>query len=77
MEKIVSTSLYGVKCVIGQSTRMPNTITMRVDRVIIKDAVDLYDLQKEDETPKSGLLGFKLVAVYADGEEPVKIEIQE
>lgn len=69
MEKQVSTSLYGVKCVIGQSTRMPNTVTMRVDRETVKDAVDLYDLQKDDETPKSGLLGFKLVAVYAD-EEP-------
>jgi hypothetical protein len=83
MEKIVSTNLDAVKCVIGQSTKKDNTVTMKVDPRIIIEAVELWESMKKGLKPTSGLLGFKLVAVYAElppleeGQKDLDIEIEE
>ena len=52
-EKIVSTNLDAVKCVIGQSTKKDNTVTMKVDSKVIIEAVELYDSIKKGLKPKT------------------------
>lgn len=66
MKKIISANVDGVKCVIGQSTSKSNTITMRISAKDVIPAVEFFDLKRNGEQPEQGLIGYELVAVYAD-----------
>lgn len=66
MKKNISTNLESVRCVIGQSTRKHNTITMIVSPDEIIEAVKFFDDRKKGIKPKEGLIGYELVAVYAE-----------
>lgn len=76
-KQIISTKMENVKCVIGQNTKQPNTITMRVPETEIIEAVNLFKTLREGNKPESGLLGYELVAVYADGSDKKEDEIIE
>lgn len=65
---IKSEKIDGVTCRIGVRTKMPSTVTMAVDNVFIMDAVQLFEALERGETPEHGLIGMKLIAIYA-GEE--------
>lgn len=65
---IKSEKIDGVTCRIGVRTKMPSTVTMAVDNVFIMDAVQLFEALERGETPEHGLVGMKLIAIYA-GEE--------
>ena len=65
---IKSEKIDGVTCRIGVRTKMPSTVTMAVDNIFIMDAVQLFEALERGETPEHGLIGMKLIAIYA-GEE--------
>lgn len=71
----VSVKMENIACVIGQNTRKHNTVTMRVDRSFILEALDLYEAEREGRDPGKGLVGVELVAVYQDEVSPEQMEL--
>lgn len=72
MTKIkISTKVEGVTCVIGQTTRKNNTITMRCPEDNIVDAVKFFKDSKSMAKPEKGLIQYELYACYID-EAPEK-----
>ncbi len=75
----VSTIMAEVRANGSIRTNKPSTITMEIGHRLANDAYGLFLDEKEDKKPEIGLIGFKLVAIYEDGEpepEPVEIEIE-
>lgn len=66
MTQTKSTKIENVNCVIGQNTKKPNTITMRIAEADILEAVALFKTLREGNKPETGLIGYELIAVYAD-----------
>lgn len=65
-KKTISTKMENVKCVIGQNTKQPNTVTMRIHERDILEAVQLFQTLREGNKPESGLIGLELSAIYLD-----------
>lgn len=66
MKKEISVKMENCECVIGKSTKKHNTVSMRVSNKDIIDVLELYEAEKRGEKPEDGIIGLRLVAVYAD-----------
>ena len=75
MEKheTVSTIMAEVRANGSISTKKSSTVTMKIGHRLANDAYGLFLDEQEDKKPETGLIGFRLVAVYEDGKpEPEK-----
>ncbi len=66
--QIKSEKIDGVVCRIGVRTKFSSTVTMAVDNGFIIEAVELFEAMERGEAPETGLIGIKLMGIYA-GEE--------
>ncbi len=68
-EKLVSETMFDVKVNGSYSTHKASYVSMIVEHRAAPGAADLFmEIKETKEHPKTGLIGFKLVAVYEDGE---------
>lgn len=63
---IKSEQLESINCVIGKSTRKPNSVTMTISSTFMIEVVALFELLKAGKKPKTGLCGLKLIAEYVE-----------
>lgn len=66
MKKEISVKMENCECVIGKSTKKHNTVSMRVSNKDIIEVLELYEAEKRGEKPEDGIIGLRLVAVYAE-----------
>lgn len=72
--KQVSKIVDGVRCVIGQATKKPNTVTMTVSGKFAIEAVEFFDAMRKGEEITEGLIGMELIAHYAGEETEAELE---
>ena len=67
-EKLVSETMFNVKVNGSYSTNKPSFVSMELDHRLAPDAANLFmELEEKQRPPETGLIGFKLIAVYGDG----------
>lgn len=64
--KQVSKIVDGVRCVIGQATKKPNTITMTISGKFAIEAVEYFEALRKGDEITEGLDGLVLMAHYAE-----------
>lgn len=68
-ERLVSQTMFNVKVNGSYSTNKPSFVSMNVEHKLAPDAASLFmELEENQKPPKTGLIGFKLFAVYEDGQ---------
>ena len=68
-EILVSQTMFNVKVNGSFSTNKPSFVSMQVDHKLAPDAASLFmELEEKQKPPEAGLIGFKLLAVYEDGQ---------
>lgn len=72
--KQVSKIVDGVRCVIGQATKKPNTVTMQVSGKFVMEAVEYFDALRKGEEITEGLIGLELIAHYAEDVKEADLE---
>lgn len=72
--KQVSKIVDGVRCVIGQATKKPNTVTMQVSGKFAMEAVKYFDALRTGEEITEGLIGLELIAHYAEDVKEADLE---
>lgn len=83
-EVLKSKAVEGVIPRGAMATKKPSIITMALDHRFAAEAYGYFEDKKEGKLPDTGLIGFKLMALYEDGrdalipdEEVVGIELGE
>ena len=75
VEKVVSEVVFNVISNGTKSTNKPSQVTMVIPHRLAPKASELFLDLKENIQPEKGLIGFKLMAVYADGVSPEQQEL--
>jgi hypothetical protein len=75
-KEVISKNIENVICTMGTQSKKPNTVVMSIPDEIIMDALALYRDKKKSVERTEGLLRYELVAVYADEDEVLDIDLK-
>lgn len=75
-EILKSKAVEGVLPRGATATKKPSVITMAIDHRFAAEAYGYFEDKKEGKIPETGLIGFKLLALYEDGQTEEVIDVE-